>query len=232
MKAYNQLHQMLVAVARALGNDLLKEVAFLGGCTTGLLLTDKASKEAVRYTDDVDLITHVIGFSDWIKFQTRLKERGFKESIKDNINCRMRLNDLIVDFMPDDEKILGYSNRWYGQALKEAKDYELQEDLTIQLVTPVFFIATKLEAYKGRGENAPLHSRDIEDILNVFDGRAELVEEINQASLNLRSYISKELVSLLEHPDFEYAVQSTAHGQRDREELIFKRLDSVIKSSV
>lgn len=232
MKAYNQLHQMLVAVARALGNDLLKEVAFLGGCTTGLLLTDKASKEAVRYTDDVDLITHVIGFSDWIKFQTRLKERGFKESIKDNINCRMRLNDLIVDFMPDDEKILGYSNRWYGQALKEAKDYELQEDLTIQLVTPVFFIATKLEAYKGRGENAPLHSRDIEDILNVFDGRAELVEEINQASLNLRSYISKELVSLFEHPDFEYAVQSTAHGQRDREELIFKRLDSVIKSSV
>lgn len=232
MKAYNQLHQMLVAVARALGNDLLKEVAFLGGCTTGLLLTDKASKEAVRYTDDVDLITHVIGFSGWIKFQTRLKERGFKESIKDNINCRMRLNDLIVDFMPDDEKILGYSNRWYGQALKEAKDYELQEDLTIQLVTPVFFIATKLEAYKGRGENAPLHSRDIEDILNVFDGRAELVEEINQASLNLRSYISKELVSLFEHPDFEYAVQSTAHGQRDREELIFKRLDSVIKSSV
>ena len=28
MKAYNQLHQMLVAVARALGNDLLKERGF------------------------------------------------------------------------------------------------------------------------------------------------------------------------------------------------------------
>jgi predicted nucleotidyltransferase len=230
MKAYNQLHEMLVVVARALGNDLLKEVAFLGGCTTGLLLTDKVSKEAVRYTDDVDLITHVIGFSGWFKFQNRIKERGFKESIEDNINCRMRLNDLIVDFMPDDEKILGYSNRWYGQALKEAKDYELQDNLTIQLVTPVFFIATKLEAYKGRGNNAPLQSRDIEDILNVFDGRAELVKEINQSSLNLRSYISKELVLLLEHPDFEYAVQSTAHGQRDREELIFKQLETVIKS--
>jgi len=144
----------------------------------------------------------------------------------------MRLNDLIVDFMPDDEKILGYSNRWYGQALKEAKDYELQDNLTIQLVTPVFFIATKLEAYKGRGNNAPLQSRDIEDILNVFDGRDELVEEINHASLNLRSYISKELVSLLEHPDFEYAVQSTAQGQRDREERIFKQLDTAINSSV
>ena len=110
MKAYNQLNEMLVVVARALGDDLLKEVAFLGGCTTGLLLTDTASKEAVRYTDDVDLITHVIGFSGWIKFQNRIKERGFKESMEDNINCRMHLNDLIVDFMPDDEKILGYSS--------------------------------------------------------------------------------------------------------------------------
>ena len=229
MKAYNMLHEMLVMVACALGSDILKEVAFLGGCTTGLLLTDKASKEAVRYTDDVDLITHVIGLSGWIKFQNKIKERGFKESMEDNINCRMRLNDLIVDFMPDDEKILGYSNRWYGQALKEAKNYKLQDNLTIQLVTPVFFIATKLEAYKGRGKNAPLQSRDIEDILNVFDGRAELVKEINQAPLNLRSYISKELGQLLGQPDFEYAVQSTAHGHRDREELIFKQLEAVIK---
>lgn len=149
--------------------------------------------------------------------------------MEDNINCRMRLNDLIVDFMPDDEKILGYSNRWYGQALAEAKDYELQDKLIIRLVTPAFFIATKLEAYKGRGNNAPLQSRDIEDILNVFDGRAELVEEINQAPLNLRIYISKELSQLLGHPDFEYAVQSTAHGQRDREELIFNQLEAVIK---
>lgn len=228
MKAYNQLHEMLVMVASALGDDLLKEVAFLGGCTTGLLLTDKVSKEAVRYTDDVDLIIHVIGYSGWIKFQDRIKERGFKESMEDNINCRMRLNSLIVDFMPDDEKILGYSNRWYGQALEEARDHKLQDNLTIQLITPVFFIATKLEAYNGRGNNAPLQSRDIEDILNVFDGRAELVEEINKAPLNIRNYISKEIRQLLEHPDFEYAVQSTAQGQSDREELIFKQLEAVI----
>lgn len=64
MKAFNKSHEMLVTVATALGDALLKEVAFLGGCTTGLLLTDKISKEAVRYTDDVDLITHVVGYPD------------------------------------------------------------------------------------------------------------------------------------------------------------------------
>lgn len=228
MTAYNQLQGMLVQVATALGDELLQEVAFLGGCTTGLLITDKVSKEAVRYTDDVDLITHVIGYPGWIKFQSRLKKRGFKVSMDDDVNCRMRLNGLIVDFMPDDEKILGYSNRWYNKALKTAKQYTLQENLLIKLVTPVFFIATKLEAYKGRGNNDPMQSRDIEDILNVVDGRPELVKEIGQASKELQDFISKELSQLFKQADFEYAIQSTSQGESDREELIFKRLKSII----
>lgn len=227
MKAYNLLHKMLVEVATALGDDLLEEVAFLGGCTTGLLLTDKATKEVVRYTDDVDLIIRVVGYPQWIEFQKRVKQRGFKESMDDDVNCRMRLGELIVDFMPDDEKILGYSNRWYKQALQQAQHYQLEQDLTIQLVTPVFFVATKLEAYKGRGKNDPLQSRDIEDILNVFDGRAEIVEEIQQTPEDIQNYINEELGQLLEHPDFDYAVKSTAQGQAGREDLIFKRLEAV-----
>ena len=228
MKAYNQLHEMLIMVARALGEDLLKQVVFLGGCTTGLLLTDKVSKEAVRYTDDVDLITHVIGYSGWVNFQTQIKARGFKESMEDNIACRMRLNGLIVDFMPDDEKILGFSNRWYTEALDNATSHDLTDELTIQLISPIFFVATKLEAYKGRGNNDPLQSNDIEDILNVFDGRPELVDEIKQGTEKVQKYISTEFTKLLEQPEFEYAVQSTAQGQADREELIFKRLEAVM----
>ncbi len=219
---------MLVIVAKALGKELLKEVVFLGGCTTGLLLTDETSREAVRYTEDVDLITNVIGYPGWVDFQKRLNKRGFKVSMEDDINCRMRFDDLIVDFMPDDEKILGYSNRWYRQALQEANEYQLQEHLIIQLVTPVFFIATKLEAYKGRGQNDPLKSRDIEDIINVFDGRVGLNTEVKQAPNHIQEYISDELTKLLEHDDFEYVIQSAAQGQEDREELIFKRLELVI----
>ncbi len=35
-ETYNQLLAMIETVARALGEDLLSEVAFVGGCTTGL----------------------------------------------------------------------------------------------------------------------------------------------------------------------------------------------------
>ena len=58
--AFEQLAGMIETVAGALGDDLLGEVAFVGGCTTGLLITDEFSKEEVRYTDDVDLIIGMV----------------------------------------------------------------------------------------------------------------------------------------------------------------------------
>lgn len=36
---------------------VLAQMVLVGGCATGLLLTDSGASE-VRYTDDVDLITH------------------------------------------------------------------------------------------------------------------------------------------------------------------------------
>ena len=53
MNTYNLLKEMITTVARTLGEEMLDEVAFVGGCTTGLLLTDEFSREAVRYTDEV-----------------------------------------------------------------------------------------------------------------------------------------------------------------------------------
>lgn len=60
-RAIEQLRGMIETVAHALGNDLLSEVAFVGGCTTGLLVTDEVTKEGIRFTDDVDLIINVVG---------------------------------------------------------------------------------------------------------------------------------------------------------------------------
>ncbi len=64
---------MIAVVARALGPDLLKKVAFVGGCTTGLLLTDAFSKQQVRHTDDVDLIVHVVGHVGLASLQAQLE---------------------------------------------------------------------------------------------------------------------------------------------------------------
>ena len=233
MTIFNTQIDMLKLVAKALGPELRQQMTFVGGCTTGLLLTDAFTREQVRSTDDVDLIVHVIGYQAFATLQHQLGQRGFKVSAGQDDDdfpiCAMKLGELRVDFIPDDERVLGFSNRWYKGAVASATACVLDAETTINLVNPVYFIATKLEAYKGRGRGDALGSRDIEDILNLVDGRPELLHEIHSASAEIRAYISLEIARLLDDANFEYAVASQSLGSKDREELLFERLEELAK---
>lgn len=224
---------MLRRVAVALGPALVDEVAFVGGCTVGLLVTDPVAREDVRFTEDVDLIVHVLGPGRWYQLERELAARGFRSSIDDDIACRKRLRDgagdeLIVDFMPDDPAILGFGNRWYTGALRHAQLQDIGDGISIRVVTPPYFLGTKLAAWRGRGRNDPLASRDIDDILSVVDGRPALLSEVEQAEAALRQDIADGIAGLLQHRDFVYAVQSAARGNRQRGDLLFQRLDRLV----
>ncbi|MCP4045297.1 MAG: hypothetical protein GY732_04830 [Gammaproteobacteria bacterium] len=223
-----QLREMLEPVAMALGDALLPYVAFVGGTTTALLITDPFTRETVRFTEDIDLIVKAESHAQWQKFQQQLRQRGFKESMEDNRICRMCLGHLKVDFMPDDASILGFTNRWYHMALATAQPYPLTDELTINLLAPEYFIATKLEAWRGRGGNDPISSHDLEDIINLLDGREELTVEITQSGSEVREYIAQQFSELLKHPDFEYAVQGNVRDT-SRSELVFERLGNIIQ---
>jgi predicted nucleotidyltransferase len=223
--------KMLETVAQALGRDLLKQVTFVGGCTTGLLLTDEFAKERVRNTNDVDLIFHVMGYVRYLDLQNQLRNRGFSVGEPDPSEnmpiCAMKIGNLRVDFMPDDPSILGFTNRWYKDAIKSASSYNLKENLNIRLVSPVYFLATKIEAYKGRGGNDPLTSRDIEDLLSLVDGREEIIEEIRASEDVVREYISSELGKLMSSDGFEWAISSQANGS-EQEKALYGKLEKII----
>jgi predicted nucleotidyltransferase len=149
------------------------------------------------------------------------------------IVCRHRLRDgagteLIVDFMPDDESILGFSNRWYTDALVSPQKYKLPDGTVVRVVAGPYFMATKLEAYLGRGNNDPIASRDIEDVLNLIDGRESLHDELVTAPAEVRHFVSRQLSALLGHRDFEYAVQACARNASGREEIILQRIDRLV----
>lgn len=228
MNTINLQKEMLIKVATALGDDLIRSMVFVGGCTTGLLVTDEFTKEQIRYTDDVDLIVDIMGYAAWTDLQEQLKVKGFSIDMGEDVMCRMILDNLKVDFMPVDEKALGFTNIWYKDAVATAEDYVLNDALTIKLITPEYFVATKLEAYLGRGKGDAISSHDIEDLLNIFDGRASIVNDILSASEDLKNYISEQLNSLMEDGNFEYAVQGTARNSLDREQLIFERIEGCI----
>lgn len=101
-------YEMLSAVAQGLGDELLKEVAFVGGSTTWLLCTDNIVLDDIRSTDDVDLVIELGGIADWQRLTERLADKGFKITAEySDVTCRFRFNDVIVDVMPSVKEVLG-----------------------------------------------------------------------------------------------------------------------------
>ena len=99
------------AVARL--GDLIDKMVFLGGCATGLLLTDVAAPP-IRFTQDVDVITEVVNLADYYKLSENLRARGFYEdSSEDAPICRWKATDIILDVMPTNPEVLGFGNKWY-----------------------------------------------------------------------------------------------------------------------
>lgn len=196
-----QLLEMLKAVATALGDDLRNRLVFVGGCTTALFITDPVTLEDVRSTDDIDLIVDLAGLHEWAMLLEDLRTKGFVEAADDDVICRMRLGRLKVDFMPDDEAILGFSNRWYATGIETAQPHILDTGLDIKVLTPPIFVATKLEAFQGRGNNNLYASRDAEDLLLMVDGREELLAEISAASDDVRQFTAEGFRALLANSD-------------------------------
>ena len=181
---------------------LAGELVFLGGCATGLLITDPAAPSP-RVTMDVDVIVEVGHLLGYYKFCERLKERGFTEYTGPEAPiCRWRAERIILDVMPTDSSILGFGNIWFARAFKAAKEVQLPSGSTLRLLPAVYFLATKLEAFDNRGEGDFLLSRDMEDVVAVLDGRPELFNELKAAEKDLRLYLVKRFSDLIGNQNF------------------------------
>ena len=196
--------RMLEFIATKLG-ALCESVVFLGGCTTVLFITDPEFPD-VRYTADVDCITDVISLSQYHQLEKKLSAQGFKRSIAESVICRWFYDDAILDVMPTDEAILGFGNRWYKDAINNAVNYSLTNKLNIKVITAIYFLATKLEAFKTRGKMDFYASHDFEDIVSVLDGRLEVIEEIRQADKGLKDYFIENFIAIDKSRSFHGAI--------------------------
>ena len=120
---------LLERAAEQLGEALLEQLVFVGGAVAGVLITDPAMPE-IRPTQDVDVICSVIARSDYHQLGRQLRQRGFQEDSRPGAPlCRWCTDDLILDLMPTQGQILGFSNRWYPLALETAQFQELPSGL-------------------------------------------------------------------------------------------------------
>jgi hypothetical protein len=190
----------LIEIARSL-RGLDEPFVFLGGSVISLLLDDSGAP--IRPTDDVDIAVDVTTFAGYHHLSARLVARGLTPDASEGAPiCRWRLGDIIVDVMPTTSNVLGFTNRWYAGAIEHAADVELEPGLSARVVTTPYFLATKLEAFLGRGNGDYMASHDLEDIISVIDGRDMLLAEIAAAPADVRTYLSETIRRLLETPAF------------------------------
>jgi hypothetical protein len=216
------------AVVRLL-RPVLDHLVFVGGCTTGLFLTDPAAS-GIRPTKDVDAIVDVTSYAKYAALAERLRALGLAEDTTPGAPlCRWRHADMIVDVMPTDASVLGFSNRWYPAAIITAQMRRIAGH-DVRIVTPPLFIATKLEAFHGRGANDIAASHDLEDIVTLVDGRPEIVAEVTGGDSAARSYIAAEIRVLLDNADFIEALPGFLlpdAGSQARRSILEARLQAL-----
>lgn len=159
------------AVYKAL-EELAGEVVFVGGATVSLY-ADRPAVE-VRPTDDVDILVELMNYSGYAVIEEKLRSKGFANDVESGIICRYRIHGITVDVMPTGENILGFSNRWYPEGYRNAMVMNIYDNCNIRLLQPAWFIASKLEAFRGRGGNDGRMSTDFEDIVFMLNNRTSI----------------------------------------------------------
>lgn len=227
----NPNRERLVATARRL-QTLLPDVVFVGGQLTELLVTDPASPH-VRPTDDVDVIVRVTTRTAYHELQERLAALGFQpDTTPDSPICRFRTEDgLVLDVMPLDPAILGFTNRWYSYAIETATSISLEPDLEIRAATAPAFLATKWEAFRSRGDNNMLMSHDVEDIITLVAGRPSIVNEVRGAHPEVRHFIVSQIRELLRDDNADEIVEDAlpdARRVRGLVSAVMERLEALV----
>lgn len=138
--------ELLDLAARALG-PLVEEVVFVGGASIELWISDPAAPPT-RVTDDVDVISAVSTRAGYHGLAERLRARGFTEASGSSVVCRWNHRDtgLVLDVMPQEEEILGFSNPWYRHAIETAVGRNLPSGVRVRAASPAAIVATKLAA--------------------------------------------------------------------------------------
>ena len=198
---------------------------FTGGATI-VLYVDEIVREELRSTKDVDCVVEIFSRPEYYQLATKLREVGLTEcSKKGSPTCRWEYGEILIDIMPCEAEVLGFSNRWYVEGMKKSIVHALPSGRQIQIFSPVYLLASKIEAFLGRGQSF-YYSKDIEDIIVLLDGCEALPEELDCAEAEVKLFLQQwfqENLDDLQDAIFNFLPNSSA----SREDLIIELITNL-----
>jgi len=212
---------MLQIIADGL-KELKDEMVFVGGSVAELYANDPAASN-IRPTLDVDCVNELSSRMEHTKLEENLRRKGFANDTSQGATiCRWIYKEIKVDVMPDDEKILGFSNKWYHEGIEYKTAKTLPNGTKIFVFPPEFYVAAKFEAHKDRGGNDLRQSHDFEDIIYILDNCSDIMDSINTANASVKAYLKEECQNLLKNENLTEGIESALPygSDSDRVEII------------
>lgn len=221
MGLLNPNGETLAASARAL-EPLLKDLVFVGGTIAGLLIDDPGASPA-RATRDVDVVARIAGTKGYLWATKAMGKLGFHPDTREGAPiCRWIKDGLLVDLMGTDDTPFGTTNPWYEEGFRTRKEVVLGETgLRIFILSGPVFLLSKWVAYQGRGQGSMMASHDVEDILNVLDGRLGMEQEVLESAPGTRKGLARMAQEMLSSQQFcDYCLESLGERKAMAEERL------------
>jgi len=210
---------MIEHIANALGR-LKEEVVFVGG-SVAELYADYPEVSDIRPTIDVDCFLELHTYLNYSKLEEKLRSLGFKDDTTQGaLICRKIYKEIKVDFMPNDENVLGFSNRWYVDGIKNKKESVLPNGTNVYILSVEYYLATKFEAMNSRRGMDIRVSHDWEDIVYIMNNCSELYNTIKQCGNKLLvEYLQEQCCSLLKNSNIREIIYSALPYHSDEENI-------------
>ena len=170
-------------------------------------------------------------YAEFAKMQERLAELHFHPDPQGQSICSYIYKDISIDIMPAEDTGIGISNTWYKPGFDHLQQITLDNNLVINILPAPYFLATKIEAFKDRGNNDFYGSHDYEDIIYVLDNRTTIVEEILTSNAEVKNYLKQELSLIAGHPQSTEILAMHIHPLvvEDRFPILLEKIKLIVQ---
>jgi hypothetical protein len=221
---------MLQTVAAGLG-ELKNELVFVGGSVAELYVDNPAAYE-IRPTQDIDCVIELSSRAEHAKLEEALRAKKFANDTTQGAPiCRWVYREILVDVMPTDPDVLGFTNIWYEDGVTNKITKTLPDGQQIFVFPVEYYVAAKFEAHKGRGGNDLRQSHDFEDIIYIFDNCPDILENIQNAPEDVKEYLKQECQTLQANDNLTEGIETALPYGSDEEstEIIMELIQSIAK---
>lgn len=208
---------------------------FVGGAAVPLY-ADTVTFESFAPTKDLDVVTAITSEEDFLRIRRLMRQSDFVPDSEagmtppeDTLRFRWWYEKRFkVDILSTRFDVDGNHARWFRAAWKGAFCQTLPGGTRLWLANPAAFVASKLDAYAGRGNGNLLGSKDFAEVLYLMAARSSLVAEIEKADVELRLYVTSTLKSLASNSAFQQSIAAQFHDDNKKAEAVREKLSYLI----